>query len=105
MTSHTDPESTTPAPDRDDSPDESSEQQTVPAVESDVAESDAEATIAGPHTSGFPANKRTVVDDPGTVLPVSNTDVDPEMTLAAKLEGVLEDFAQTLAPVDAGQKT
>ena len=67
MTSHPDPESTTPAPDRDDSPDESPEQQTVPAVESDVVESDAEATIAGPHASGPPAGERTVVDDPGTV--------------------------------------
>jgi len=98
MTSHPDPESTTPAPDRDDSPDESTEQQTVPAVESDVAESDAEATIAGPHASGPPAGERTVVDDPGTVHAASTTDVAPEMTLAAKLEGVLEDFAQTLAP-------
>jgi serine/threonine protein kinase len=98
MTSQSDPESTTPQPDRDDSPDESAEQQTVPAVESDVAESDAEATIAGPHASVHPADERTVVDDHGTVLPVSNTDVDPEMTLAEKLEDVLEEFAQTLAP-------
>ena len=105
MTSHPDPESTTPAPDRDDSPDESPEQQTVPAVESDVAESDAEATIAGPHASEPPADERTVVDEPKTVHPTSTTDAAAEMTLAAKLEGVLEDFAQTLAPVDAGQKT
>jgi serine/threonine protein kinase len=98
MTSHPDPESTTPAPDRDDSPDESAEQQTVPAVESDVAESDAEATIAGPHASGPPADERTVVGESETVHPTSTTDVAPEMTLAEKLEVVLEEFAQTLAP-------
>ena len=97
MTSHPDPESTTPEPDGDDSSNESPEQQSVPAVESDAVESDAEATIAGPHASGPPADEPTVVDDPGTVLPVSNTDADPEKTLVKKLEGVLEEFAQTLA--------
>jgi serine/threonine protein kinase len=98
MNSHPEAESTTPEPDRNDSSDESAEQQTVPAVESDAVESDAETTIAGPHASGPPANERTVVDKPETVHPASTTDVAPEMTLADKLEGILEDFAKTLAP-------
>jgi WD40 repeat protein/serine/threonine protein kinase len=89
MTSHPDAESTTPEPDRD----ESAEQQTGPGMESD-----AEATIAGSHASGFPENKHTVVDASETVHPRSNTDVASDMILAEKLERVLEEFAQTLVP-------
>ena len=37
-------------------------------------------------------------EEPGTVPPVSTTDADPEITVVKKLEGVLEEFAQTLAP-------
>ena len=98
MTSHPDPEPTGPAPDRDDSPVDSPEQQSVPAVESDAVESDAYATIAVPPATGPSEDEPTVVDESGTVHPASATDSDPEMTLAKKLEGVLEDFAQTLAP-------
>ena len=98
MTSHPDAESTTPEPGRDASPDESAEQQTVPAVESDVVESDAAATIAGPPASGPPAGERTVFDESEAVHPTSSTDVAPEMTLAEKLDGVLQEFALTLAP-------
>ena len=98
MTSQPDPDSTTPAPGRDESPDESPEQQTVPAVESDVVESDADATMAVPPATGPSADEPTVVDESETVHPASATDADPEITVVKKLEGILEDFAQTLAP-------
>ena len=91
MTSQPESDASSPLPDDENTSDERTEK--VPGAD----QPDSEATLAGPYAAPETGNAAPSDETP-TAAVAPDTSADPEMTLEQKIGGILEEFAQTLAP-------
>ena len=91
MTSQPDSDATVPLPDDENTADGQTEK--LPAAD----QPDSEVTIVGPHAASETKNA-ALSDETHAAAVTTGTSADPETTLKQKTGGILEEFAQTLAP-------
>ena len=91
MTSQPNSDATIPLPDDENTADDRTVK--LPAAD----RHDGEVTIVGPHAASETGNAAPSDETP-TAAVSAGTSADPDTTLKQKTGGILEEFAQTLAP-------